>query len=450
MTPAIQAQFDAETCTDLNKFHTNTDDPNKPFVTCSSDGGTKFILGPAEVSGTDISGASAQLQVGPTGVQLADWEVALNFNSAGTNKFGKVTERLVNLPAPRNQFAIEVDGTVISFPTTNQAIVGGQASITGGNINETTARQLADQLKYGALPISFKTLTENSISPTLGRDQLNKSLIAGLIGLVLVVLYAFAQYRLLGLVTVASLSIASALTYGMVVYLGWAQGFRLTLAGVTGLIVSIGITADSFIVFFERVRDEVRDGRTLRSAVETGWARGRRTILAADSVSFLAAVVLFLLAAGNVQGFAYTLGLTTVIDVIVVFLFTHPMLALLARTKFFGGGHKWSGLDPERLGVTARKRRPVGAPGPSRRWPRRAPARRPGRAGPAGRPGPIDRPEPPSQPPRSSGPTGPGEAPSTDGAGQPAGPAQKARQGDTIAARRAAAARQAAAEGKDD
>ena len=161
------------------------------------------------------------------------------------------------------------------------------------------------------------------------------------------------------MVTVASLTIASSLTYGMVVYLGWAQGFRLTLAGVTGLIVSIGITADSFIVFFERVRDEVRDGRTLRSAVETGWVRARRTILAADSVSFLAAVVLFLLAAGNVQGFAYTLGLTTLIDVVVVFLFTHPTLTLLSRTKFFGGGHRWSGLDPERLGVTARRRRPA-------------------------------------------------------------------------------------------
>ena len=213
-------------------------------------------------------------------------------------------------------------------------------------------------------------------------------------------IYAFFQYRLLGLVTVASLSIAASLTYGMVVYLGWAQGFRLTLAGVTGLIVSIGITADSFIVFFERVRDEVRDGRTLRSAVETGWNRARRTILAADSVSFLAAVVLFLLAAGSVQGFAYTLGLTTLIDVLVVFLFTHPMLGLLARTKFFGEGHAWSGLDPERLGVSARKRRPGSAPVP---------------------------------------------AVAVAGAGSPA---VAARRGDTIAARRAAA-RKAADQGED-
>jgi preprotein translocase subunit SecD len=402
ITPTIQAQFDAETCSDLNKFKGNTDDPNKPFITCDSTGTEKFILGPVEVSGTDIKGAQAQLQTNSQGVQTSVWEVQLSFNGAGTDKFGKVTERLVNLTGARNQFAIVVDGTVISAPTTQSAIVGGVASITGGNINQTSARELADQLKYGALPLSFNTLTENSISPTLGKEQLQKSLLAGLIGLILVVLYAFFQYRLLGLVTVASLSIASALTYGMVVYLGWAQGFRLTLAGVTGLIVSIGITADSFIVFFERVRDEVRDGRTLRSAVETGWSRARRTILAADSVSFLAAVVLYLLATGGVQGFAYTLGLTTLIDVLVVFLFTHPMLALLARTKFFGEGHRWSGLDPNRLGVTARKRRPA--------------------------PGPV-----------------PAVAVAAASAGSPA---VAARTGDTIAARRAAA-RKAADQGED-
>jgi preprotein translocase subunit SecD len=440
VTPALQAQFDAETCQDLNKFQGNTDSPSKPFVTCSTDGTTKYILGPAEVSGTDISGASAQLQTNSSGVQLTTWEVQLNFTSSGTSKFAKVTERLVSLPAPRNEFAIVIDGTVISSPTTQSAIVGGQASITGGNITETTSRELANQLKYGALPISFKTLTENTISPTLGKDQLDKSLLAGLIGLLLVVIYAFLQYRLLALVTVASLTIASALTYGSVVYLGWAQGFRLTLAGVTGLIVSIGITADSFIVFFERVRDEVRDGRTLRSAVETGWVRARRTILAADSVSFLAAVVLFLLAAGNVQGFAYTLGLTTLIDVLVVFLFTHPMLNLLSRTTFFGGGHRWSGLDPERLGVTARRRRTAEP----------TPALQPAMAG-AGAPVVT---EPPSRPaPRRGRPSTPAEPDPTPttGATPTAAPPRGAgaRSGDTIAARRAAAAR-AAAEGEDD
>jgi preprotein translocase subunit SecD len=399
VTPAIQAKFDAETCQNLNALQGNTDDPTKPYVTCSDDGTEKYILGPVEVAGTDIKGAQAQLATNSQGVQTSEWEVQLSFTGGGTNKFGKVTERLVSLTGNRNRFAIEVDGVVISAPTTQSAIEGGIASITG-NFTAASARELANQLKYGALPLSFKTLTENSISPTLGKEQLQKSLLAGLIGLLLVVLYAFFQYRLLGLVTVASLTIASSFTYGMVVYLGWAQGFRLTLAGVTGLIVSIGITADSFIVFFERVRDEVRDGRTLRSAVETGWNRARRTILAADSVSFLAAVVLFLLAAGSVQGFAYTLGLTTLIDVLVVFLFTHPMLGLLARTKFFGEGHAWSGLDPERLGVSARRGRPGSAP-----------------------------------------------VPAVALAG-PASPAVAARRGDTIAARRAAA-RKAADQGED-
>ncbi|MDP9222097.1 MAG: protein translocase subunit SecD [Actinomycetota bacterium] len=399
VTPAIQAKYDAETCQNLNALQGNTDDPTKPYVTCSDDGTEKYILGPVEVSGTDIKGAQAQLATNSQGVQTSEWEVQLSFTGGGTSKFGKVTERLVSLTGNRNRFAIEVDGVVISAPTTQSAIEGGIASITG-NFTANSARELANQLKYGALPLSFKTLTENSISPTLGKEQLQKSLLAGLIGLLLVVLYAFFQYRLLGLVTVASLTIAAAFTYGMVVYLGWAQGFRLTLAGVTGLIVSIGITADSFIVFFERVRDEVRDGRTLRSAVETGWNRARRTILAADSVSFLAAVVLFLLAAGSVQGFAYTLGLTTLIDVLVVFLFTHPMLGLLARTKFFGEGHAWSGLDPERLGVSARKRRPGSPP-----------------------------------------------VPAVAVAG-PASPAVAARRGDTIAARRAAA-RKAADQGED-
>jgi preprotein translocase subunit SecD len=415
VTPALQAQYDAETCTNLNKFQGIVTDPAKPVVTCGDSPMQKFILGPVELNGTDIKSASAQLQTNSQGVQTTVWEVQLNFTGGGASKFGKVTQRLYSYGTTetRNRFAIVVDGVVISAPQTNQPIFGGVASITGPGIDQQGARELANQLKFGALPLSFKTLTENSISPTLGQEQLNKSLLAGLIGLLLVVIYAFFQYRLLGLVTVASLSIASALTYGMVVYLGWAQGFRLTLAGVTGLIVSIGITADSFIVFFERVRDEVRDGRALRSAVETGWNRARRTILAADSVSFLAAVVLYLLATGGVQGFAYTLGLTTLIDVLVVFLFTHPMLAILAKTTFFGGGHRWSGLDPERLGVTARRRRPA------------APAVAGAAAG------------------------GAAVALSTPAGQEPAtGPAAKARSGDTIAARRAAA-RKAAERGED-
>ncbi|MEJ2579183.1 MAG: protein translocase subunit SecD, partial [Kineosporiaceae bacterium] len=266
-------------------------------------------------------------------------------------KFADVTTRLVALPDSQNRFAIVLDGLVISAPTTNEAIVGGQAQITGG-FTQDEAQTLANQLKFGALPISFTVQTEEQISATLGGEQLQRGMLAGLIGLLLVVIYSLFQYRALGAVTVASLIIAAALTYGLVVLLGWRQNYRLSLAGVAGLIVAIGITADSFIVYFERVRDEVRDGRGLRQAVEAAWIRARRTILASDTVSFLAAVVLYLLAVGGVRGFAFTLGLTTLVDIVVVFLFTKPMVALLARTSFFGGGHKLSGFDPEHLGRT--------------------------------------------------------------------------------------------------
>ena len=208
--------------------------------------------------------------------------------------------------------------------------------------------------------MSFKLQTQDDISPTLGKEQLGLGLLAGLIGLLLVVAYSLAQYRLLGLVTVASLIVAAVTTYGVLTLLGWSHNFRLTMAGVTGVIVAIGVTADSFIVYFERIRDEVREGRPLVTAVDAGWARAKRTILAADAVNLLAAVVLYVLAASNVRGFAFTLGVTTLIDLAVVFLFTHPVVAILAHTKFFGGGHPWSGLDPERLGAKTPKTRYAG------------------------------------------------------------------------------------------
>jgi len=240
-----------------------------------------------------------------------------------------------------------------SCSTTQAAITNGQASITG-SFTIDSARALAQQLKFGALPMSFSLQTQEDISPTLGKEQLKLGLLAGLFGLLLVVGYSLLQYRLLGLVTVASLVVAGILTYGILTFLGWSYNFRLTLAGVTGVIVAIGVTADSFIVYFERIRDEVRDGRPLVAAVEAGWRRARRTILAADAVNFLAAAVLYSLASSNVRGFAFTLGVTTLIDLAVVVLFTHPVVALLAHTTFFGGGHKLSGLDPERLGAKPR------------------------------------------------------------------------------------------------
>jgi preprotein translocase subunit SecD len=326
-----------------------SDDLAKPLVTCSQDGTAAYILGPAEVTGNDIKTASASLETTSQGAVGTAWQVNLEFKSDGAAKFATVTSRLTGLESPRNQFAIVLDGLVVSAPRTNEAITGGQAQITG-NFTQVEAQSLANQLKFGALPISFKEQTEQNISATLGGEQLRRGLLAGLIGLLLVVLYSLAQYRALGLVTVASLVIAGVVTYGMVVLLGWRQGYRLSLPGVVGLIVAIGITADSFIVYFERIRDEVRDGKGLQAAVEAAWVRARRTILISDGVSFLAAVVLFALAVGGVRGFAFTLGLTTVVDVLVVFLFTHPTVALLARTRFFGGGHKLSGFDAEHLG----------------------------------------------------------------------------------------------------
>ncbi|MEP6650464.1 MAG: protein translocase subunit SecD, partial [Lapillicoccus sp.] len=353
VTPEILEEFTKLDCSKPDAVSAVVDDPAKPLVACSQDKQAKYILGPVEVDGTDIADASAGYQTSQNGQPTTVVEVLLKFTGDGAKKFGDVTTRLIGLQGVRNQFAIVLDKQVISAPTTQAAITNGQASITGSFTIES-ARALANQLKFGALPLSFTLQTQDDISPTLGSEQLKLGLLAGLIGMLLVVVYSLIQYRLLGLVTVASLVVAAALTYGVLTFLGWAYNFRLTMAGVTGVIVAIGVTADSFIVYFERIRDEVREGRPLVAAVEAGWARARRTILAADAVNFLAAAVLYFLAASNVRGFAFTLGVTTLIDLAVVFLFTHPVVAMLAHTTFFGGGHKWSGLDPERLGAKTR------------------------------------------------------------------------------------------------
>jgi preprotein translocase subunit SecD len=325
------------------------------MVACSQDGQYKYLLAPAAVVGTDLSGADAGLEQtgGQGGGTTGRWLVQLTFNSDGAKKFADVTTKLSQQPSPTNQFAIVLDGQVVSAPQVNEPIPGGNAQITG-NFNQTDATSLANVLKYGALPLSFQPGDVQEISPTLGSDQLSAGLLAGAIGLLLVVLYSLLYYRGLGLVSIFSLVVSAVITYGIVVLLGERIGFRLSLAGVAGLIVAIGITADSFIVYFERLRDELREGRTLRVAVESGWQRARRTILAADFVSFLAAVVLYVLSVGSVRGFAFTLGLTTLIDVLVVFLFTKPLVTLMTRTKFFRDGHPMSGLDPRRIGGKVR------------------------------------------------------------------------------------------------
>ena len=346
----VEASFAALNCKSATDIQSIVDNPAKPMVTCSEDGQTKYILGPAEVAGPDITNASSGLKPGPNGTPTGEYEVRMDFNAAGKEAFCTQTTRIIKLERPRNQSAMVLDNRVISAPVPQAVLCAGTASITG-SFTAASSKVLADQLKFGALPMSFDLQTQDTITPQVGGDQLRRGLLAGLIGLLLVVAYSLFQYRALGLVTVSSLLIAATLTYGAVTLFGWSYGFRLTMAGVAGLIVSIGITADSFIIYFERVRDEVRDGRALPAAVETGWVRARRTILISDAVNFLAAAVLYALAASNVQGFAFTLMLTTIIDLVVVMLFTHPLLSILANTRFFGEGHKWSGLDPKRLGA---------------------------------------------------------------------------------------------------
>lgn len=354
ITPELQAEFDKLDCTDPANLTGGSSGPDDAaFIACAQDGTAKYILGPVEVDGTNIDQASSGLGVGPNGVTTNEWVVSMKLDSKGTDQFAETSERLLSLPSPQNQFAIVLDGLVVSAPRINQVIANGQAEISGNFTRESSAT-LANQLSFGALPLTFEVQSQEQISATLGSEQLQKGLIAGLIGLVLVVLYSMVQYRALGLVTVASLVIAAVITYGVIAMLSWIQGYRLSLPGVAGLIVAIGITADSFIVYFERIRDELRDGRSLPLAVEKGWARARRTIVASDAVNFLAAIVLYLLAVGGVRGFAFTLGLTTLVDLVVVFLFTHPVLQLISRTKFFAEGHSFSGLDPRRLGVRPR------------------------------------------------------------------------------------------------
>jgi len=348
VSPELQAQFDALDCATPFREPGQVDDPTVPLITCDVTGTQKFILGPVEVEGANISDASNGTVQSQTGASTNTWAVNLDFDAAGTQAFADVTQRLFPLSEPRNQFAITLDGFVITAPATQAVITGGSAQITG-NFDRDSSKVLADQLKYGSLPIGFEVESQENISASLGSEQLQNGVLAALIGLVLVLAYSVFQYRGLAVITLGSLIVAGILVYLIIAVLYWRQGYRLSLAGVTGLIVSIGVTVDSFIVFFERVRDEIREGRSLETAVENGWKRGIRTIIASNTVSFTAAVSLFLLTVGNVRGFAFTLGLTTLVNLIVVALFTYPFLRLLARAKFFSSGHPWSGFDSKQL-----------------------------------------------------------------------------------------------------
>lgn len=344
----VQKKLDALDCSNAEE-RTKIGENAKPtdtVVACDSDGAYKYALGPAEVEGTDVDDASATYDA----QQGSGWIVQLEFNGKGSDKFADVTGTLAGQAPPNNQFAIELDGEVVSAPSVDESITGGRAQISG-SFNQESAEELANVLSYGALPLSFEESEVTTVSPALGNEQLKAGLIAGAIGLALVIIYLVAYYRGLALVAVVSLLVSAALTYTIMALLGPGIGFALNLPAVCGAIVAIGITADSFIVYFERIRDEIREGRTLRPAVERGWPRARRTILVSDFVSFLAAAVLFAVTVGKVQGFAFTLGLTTLLDVVVVFLFTKPVMTILARKRFFASGHPWSGLDPKRLGA---------------------------------------------------------------------------------------------------
>lgn len=324
-------------------------DPTKYVATCDREGAQKFILAPARVLGTQISKAAPELPTQGAGA----WQVALTLNGKGSSDFAAVTSEITKNASPKNQLGIVLDGMVFSAPSVNEAILGGRAVITG-TFTQKTATDLANVLKYGALPVSLDVASSSQLSPTLGNDQLQGGLLAGLIGLLIVALYLLVYYRALGLIALASLALAGAITYFTVVLLGNQLGLALTLAGVAGLIVAIGVTADSFIVYFERLRDEVREGRSIKSAASSGWTRARRTILAADGVSLLAAVVLYFLSVGGVRGFAFTLGLTTIIDIFVAFFFTRPLVELAVRSRWFSSGGKMTGMNPERLGVAPR------------------------------------------------------------------------------------------------
>jgi preprotein translocase subunit SecD len=327
--------------------------PKDTIVACGQDSGKqweKYVLGPAALSGTDVSKAKGVLDT-----QRGMWIVTMDFTGGGTSKFQKITSQLSQQQQPMNQFAIVLDGNVVSAPSVSQTL-GASAEISG-SFTQQSAQDLGNILSYGALPLSFKSQSVTTVTAALGTEQLQAGLIAGAIGMALVILYLVSYYRGLSLVALLSLAASGVMTYTIMALLGPGIGFALNLPAVCGAIVAIGITADSFIVYFERIRDEIREGRSLRPAVERAWPRARRTVLVSDFVSFLAAAVLFVVTVGKVQGFAFTLGLTTILDVVVVFFFTKPVVTLLARKKFFFSGHPWSGLDPKRLGAKPPLRR---------------------------------------------------------------------------------------------
>ena len=319
----LALQFQATRC-DKEDILAGNDDPNLPLVTCSTDHKVAYLLAPSIISGDQIQDATSGMNQRGIG-----YVVDVQFKQAAANTWADFTAAHIG-----TQTAFTLDSQVVSAPMIQEAIPGGRTQITGGDppFTASTAKQLANVLKYGSLPLSFESSEAQTVSATLGLTSLRAGLIAGAIGLVLVLLYSLLYYRVLGLLTALSLTASGAMIFAILVILGRQINYTLDLAGIAGLIIGIGTTADSFVVFFERIKDEIREGRSFRSAVPRGWVRARKTIVSGNAVTFLAAAVLYALAIGQVRGFAFTLGLTTILDVVVVFLVTWPLVYLASKS----------------------------------------------------------------------------------------------------------------------
>lgn len=301
---------------------------NQDVVYLDKSGTQRLKLGPVVLSGDQITKASATLNT--TGVSA--WTVDFTLNDSGKASFAAATTKAVSATAPQNQIAIVIDRVVISAPTVTSAITAGSGQITGG-FSEQEAKDLATQLNAGALPVDLSVQSVQTISPTLGSESLHQGIVAGVVGLVLLFMYLLFYYRLLGVVAWVGMSIWAVLALALISYAGRTVSYSMTLAGVAGLVISLGVTADSYIVFFERLKDEVRGGKTPRSAVQPAFKRAFRTIVAADIVTGLAAAVLWLTAVSSVRGFALTLGVATLLDLFVVYFFKRPTVFLIARNE---------------------------------------------------------------------------------------------------------------------
>ncbi|SCL24916.1 preprotein translocase subunit SecD [Micromonospora rhizosphaerae] len=337
LSPEMQFNVPSVTCAQLDKRPpASIKDEKQPAVACEA--GAKYLLDVAKVVGTDVDDANAVLD------QTSSWVVSLKFTGKGQERWTNLTREAFNNEGQacdqtalgqdgKCRVAVVLDNLIVSSPEI-QGVLTGDSQITG-NFDNKTANALASQLRYGALPVTFVPQEQQNVTATLGDSHLRAGLLAAGIGMLLVIIYSFFYYRLLGSVIFLSLVLSALLVFGALVVLGRSIGFTLTLAGIAGMIVSLGVAADSFVIYFERLKDEIREGRSPRSAVPRAWVRARRTIISANAITLMSAVVLYIVSVGAVKGFAFALGLATVLDLVVVFLFRHPIMTMFARTRAF-------------------------------------------------------------------------------------------------------------------